>query len=357
MKHIKAFFQKFLIDGLSGMALGLFCTLICGTILAQIASLIGDNAAGRLVGTIATAAKVLTGAGIGAGVAVKFKETSPLVVVSAAAAGTIGAYASPILAGTFLSGSAVNLAGPGEPLGAFLAAFAAIEIGHLVAGKTKLDIILTPFTMLAVGSVVGLLLGPPISGFMTYLGEIIMWATNEQPLVMGIVVSVLMGLALTLPISSAALGISLKLGGIAAGASVIGCCAQMVGFAVSSYRENKVGGLVAQGVGTSMLQMPNIVQHPLIWLPPTITSAILGPIGTMVFKLECDMTGAGMGTSGLVGPIMTFKTMTENGGNIWAVLGIIVLLEFVAPAIISLGISELMRKMKLIKPGEMKISA
>ena len=356
MKHIKKFLNRFFIDGLSGMALGLFCTLICGTILAQIASFVGDNMIGRLLATIALAAKVLTGAGIGVGVAVKLKETSPLLVVSAGAAGTVGAYASAIIAGTLASGSAVTFAGPGEPLGAYLAAYAAVEVGRLVAGKTKLDIIVTPFTTLAVGSVVGLLIGPPISGLMTKLGELIMWATNEEPLIMGIVVSVLMGMALTLPISSAALGISLKLSGIAAGAAVIGCCANMMGFAAASYRENKVGGFVAQGVGTSMLQMPNIVRRPQIWVPEILTSAILGPIGTMVFKLECDMTGAGMGTSGLVGPIMTFNTMTGSGMNMWAVLGIIALLEFVAPALLSLLFSEVMRRLNIIKQDDMKLS-
>ena len=356
MKLLKKFFNRFLIDGLSGMALGLFCTLICGTILAQIGSLIGDNTVGNLISTIAAGAKVLTGAGIGVGVAVKFQEKSPLVVVSGGAAGMVGAYASSILAGTFANG-AVTLAGPGEPLGAFLAAYAAIEIGHLIAGKTKLDIILTPFVTIAVGSAVGLVLGPPISNMMTKLGELIMWATNEQPLIMGIVVSVLMGMALTLPISSAALGISLKLSGIAAGAAVIGCCANMMGFAAASYRENKVGGLVAQGVGTSMLQMPNIVRRPQIWLPAILTSAVLGPISTMVFRLECDMTGAGMGTSGLVGPIMTFDTMVQSGRSTWAVLGLIALMEFIAPAFISLGFSELMRKFGWIKDGDMKLSA
>ncbi len=358
MKHILSFLNRFFIDGLSGMALGLFCTLIAGTILGQIGTLIGVNTTvGSLVVAISTVAKLITGAGIGVGVAVKLKETSPLVVTAAGVSGMIGAYANNILGGTLISEGAMILRGPGEPLGAFLAAYAAIEIARLVSGKTAMDIIVTPFIGIAVGATVGLLLGSPISSFMTYVGGLINWGTVQQPLLMGIVVSVLMGIALTLPISSAAIGISLGLSGIAAGAAVVGCCAQMVGFAVASYRENKVGGLIAQGVGTSMIQIQNIIRRPLIWFPAILSSAIVGPLSTCVFNLKCNATGAGMGTSGLVGPIMTFDTMMADGRGTWETLGIIALLEFVLPAILALLFSEGMRKLNLIKSGDMKLSS
>ncbi len=221
MKGIKTYLHHLFIDGLSGMALGLFATLIVGTILEQIAALIAQigaawcqSLASGLV-LMAGVAKALTGAGIGAGVAQKFKE-SPLVTVSAAVAGMVGAFASKLLAGAALSGSVLTLAGPGEPLGAFVAAYTAIELGHLVSGKTKVDILVTPIVSIVTGSVVGLLLGPPISSLMSELGGLINWATMQQPFWMGILVSVIMGIVLTLPISSAALGIVLGLSGIAA---------------------------------------------------------------------------------------------------------------------------------------------
>ena len=186
----------------------------------------------------------------------------------------VGGYSSKILAGTiFTEDGALLLSGPGEPLGAFLAAYIAIEVAHVVSGKTQLDIIITPLTGILTGSAIGLFFGPPISKLMTELGELINWGTEQQPLLMGVIVSVLMGMILTLPISSAAIGISMGLTGLAAGAATIGCCCQMVGFAVASYRENKVGGLIAQGVGTSMLQIPNIVRRPIIWIPAIVSSA------------------------------------------------------------------------------------
>ena len=189
----------------------------------------------------------------------KFKE-SPLVTLSAATAGMVGGFASKLLAGSLIADGAVVLAGPGEPLGAFIAAMVGITLGHLVSGKTKIDILVTPFVTIVTGSAAGLLVGPPISSFMVWLGGLVNWGTEQQPLLMGIIVSVIMGMVLTLPISSAALGIILDLSGLAAGAATIGCCCNMVGFAVASYRENKFGGLLAQGLGTSMLQVPNIMK-------------------------------------------------------------------------------------------------
>ena len=204
------------------------------------------------------------------------------------------------------------------------------------------------------GSAVGLLAGPPISSFMTGLGAIINWGTEQQPFLMGIVVSVVMGMILTLPISSAALGIIMNLSGLAAGAATVGCCCNMIGFAVASYRENKIGGLLAQGIGTSMLQVPNIVRRPLIWLPAILSSAILGPVGTMLFKMTNNATGSGMGTAGLVGQIMTFQTMVPAEGATVVLLKMS-LIHFILPAIVTLLISEFMRKKGLIKFGEMKL--
>ncbi len=353
MKRLKKLGNRIFVDGLSGMAHGLFATLIIGTIIQQIGTLIGGNI-GDLIFTVGKVAAALTGAGIGVGVAYKFKEGS-LVVLSAATAGMVGAFASKILAGEVLVESgAMVFAGPGEPLGAFLAAYIGIEVGHFIAGKTKVDIIVTPLVTIGVGSAVGLVLGPPISQFMSMLGEMINWGTEQQPLLMGVIVSVLMGMILTLPISSAALGVILKLSGLAAGAATVGCCCNMVGFAVASYRENKVGGLLAQGIGTSMLQVPNIVKKPIIWLPAILSSAILGPIGTLVFGMTNNPTGSGMGTAGLVGQIMTYQTMvTSEAAGI--VLGKIILIQIVLPAIVTLLISELMRKKQWIKYGDMKL--
>lgn len=353
MEKVKKALNHVFIDGLSGMALGLFATLIIGTIIQQIGNLIGGTVGDTLY-LFGKAASVMTSAGIGIGVAYKFKEPV-YVTLSAATAGMVGGYASKILAGTLIGeGGVVVLAGPGEPLGAFIAAIVGIELGHLVAGKTKIDLLVTPFVTIVTGSTVGLLVGPPITRFMTGLGAIINWGTEQQPFLMGIVVSVLMGMILTLPISSAALGIILNLSGLAAGAAVVGCCCNMVGFAVASYRENKIGGLLAQGVGTSMLQVPNIVRKPVIWLPAIISSAILGPVSTLVFHMTSNATGSGMGTAGLVGQIMTYQVMTETLPPV-VVLAEIALMHFILPAIISLAVSEVMRKKAWIKFGDMKL--
>ena len=352
MQTLKKWLNKVFIDGLSGMATGLFATLIIGTIIQQVGNLIGGSA-GSTIFLIGKMAAAVTGAGIGCGVAHRFKEP-PLVLLSAATAGMVGAFASKILAGTVLTDGVIHLAGPGEPLGAFIAAYVAIEIGHLVSGKTKVDILVTPFCGILSGSAVGLILGPPISAFMVWLGSLINWGTVQQPFLMGIIVSVLIGIILTLPISSAALGIILNLNGIAAGAAVVGCCCNMVGFAVASYRENKIGGLLAQGLGTSMLQIGNIVRKPVIWLPAIIASAILGPVSTMLFGMTSNATGSGMGSAGLVGQIMTFQTMTETlpAGT---VLFQIALMHFILPAIIAFAVSEFMRKKGWIKDGDMKL--
>ena len=277
-----------------------------------------------------------------------------LVTVCAAVVGMIGAFAGKILAGQVLVDGNIVLAGPGEPLGAFVAAYVAIEIGILVTGRTKLDIILTPLICIGVGAVVGLFVGPPISSFMNWLGSLINWGTEQQPFLMGIVVSVLMGMILTLPISSAALGVILNLSGLAAGAATVGCCCNMIGFAVASYRENKIGGFLAQGIGTSMLQVPNIMRHPLIWIPSILSSAILGPVSTMLLHMTNNATGSGMGTAGLVGPLMTWQVMIQTEDPMIVLVKIIVI-QFVLPAVITLGISEFMRKKGWIRQGDMKL--
>lgn len=349
---IKKYLHRVFIDGLSGMAMGLFATLIVGTIIQQIGTLIGGQI-GDLIFLVGKVAAAATCAGIGVGVAHKFQESS-LVVLSAATCGMIGGYASKLLAGTVFSDGSIILAGPGEPLGAFIAAYVGIEVGHLIAGKTKIDILLTPLVTIGTGSAVGILVGPPISSFMTWLGSLINWGTEQQPFLMGIVVAVLMGMILTLPISSAALGVILNLSGLAAGAATVGCCCNMIGFAVASYRENKLGGLLAQGIGTSMLQVPNIMRKPVIWLPAILSSAILGPVSTMLFHMTSNATGSGMGTAGFVGQIMTWQVMTATESPI-AVMIKIILIQFLLPGLLALGISEFMRKHNFIKTGDMEL--
>ncbi len=352
MKKLKEILNHIFIDGLSGMALGLFSTLIVGTILGQIASLIAGPV-GDYIDIIAGFCKALTGAGIAIGVAVKYKAPA-LVAITSAICGMVGAFAGKITPETFTSGS-MTFVGPGEPLGAFVAAFVGIELGILVSGKTKVDILVTPLVTALAGSAAGIVLSPPISAFMKWIGGLINFGVEREPILMGIIVAVLMGMALTLPISSAAIGVSLGLSGIAAGAACAGCCAQMVGFAVMSFRENKWSGLISQGIGTSMLQMPNIIRHPLIWLPPIISSAILGPISSFVLGMANNATGAGMGTAGLVGQFMGYQAMTEAGVSPAAALFEIAIIHFIAPGLLSLGICEAMRKLKLIKPGDLSL--
>lgn len=343
---MKKILNRIFIDGLGGMALGLFATLIVGTIICQIGSFV-PGTVGTYLYAIGSFAKTITGAGIGVGVASKLKA-SPLTVVSAAVCGLIGAFPN-------VAVEAFKMGTPGEPLGAFIAAYVATEIGGLVSGKTKVDIIVTPVSCILTGAVAAFFVGPYISFAMKWLGNIVNYNVDAHPIIGGIIVSTLMGICLTLPISSAAIGISMGLSGLAAGTAVVGCCCNMIGFAVISYRENKFGGLIAQGVGTSMLQMPNIVRHPQIWLPAIISSAILGPVSSAVFKIVSTPVGSGMGTAGLVGPFETYFAMVENGNTPIVSLLLIALMCFVLPAVISLAVSEAMRKMNWIKQGYMRL--
>ena len=343
---MKKILNHIFIDGLSGMALGLFSTLIIGTIIGQIGTLLGNDIGTYLI-SIANVAKTVTGAGIGVGVAAKFKQ-GPLVTVSAAVAGMIGAFPA-------LGMESFALGKAGEPLGAFVAALIGIECGRLVAGRTKIDIILTPLVSICTGAAAGFIVGPPISSFMKWLGNLVNINVEASPILGGIAVSVLMGMILTLPISSAALGVSMGLTGLAAGAATIGCCCQMVGFAVASYRENKFGGFIAQGIGTSMLQVPNILRRPLIWLPPIISSAILGPIASAVLHMVSTPIGSGMGSAGFVGQIAAYGAMLETGMSSKVALIQILLMHFILPAVVTLIFSEGMRKAGWIKDGDMKL--
>lgn len=354
---LRALAHRVLIEGLTGMTHGLFATLIIGTILTQLGTAL-PGTAGEAVVLMGRVASSVTGAGIGLGTAHRL-GAGTLVLVGAGAAGQIGAYAAPLLAGSAVvtdgAGASLVLRGPGEPLGAFLAAWVAVEAGRLVGGHTPVDILLTPLTTVIVGGGTGLLVGPPISRAMTSLGQVVNWGTERQPLVMGVVVSVVMGMVLTLPISSAALGVILGLSGTAAGAATIGCTTQMVGFAVASFRDNRWSGLLAQGLGTSMLQVPNIMRRPLIWVPPTLASALLGPVSTVVLRMESNAVGSGMGSAGLVGQVMTWQVMSTSvpAGRLALT---IVLFHVVAPAALSWGICALMRRRGWIRPGDMALA-
>lgn len=321
------------------MALGLFSSLIIGLILKQIGDLTGIQ---NLV-LFGKTAQYLMGPAIGAGIAYSI-GAPPLVIFASIVTGAAGA-------GTINMVDSQAVMKIGDPVGAFVASLIGAEIGMRIKGKTKVDIVLVPAVTIVLGGIAGVFISPLVSMMMKNIGQFINMATNLRPLPMGIVLSVLMGILLTLPISSAALSIALGLSGIAAGASLVGCCCQMVGFAVISYRENGFGGIVAQGLGTSMLQVPNIIKNPYIWIPSITASAILGPIATVVFKMETNSIGAGMGTSGLVGQIATFSVMGSES------LLPMIALHFVMPAIICIVISEFMRKKGYIKEGDMLLKS
>ncbi len=335
--------KDYFIDTLGSMALGLFSSLIVGLILEQLGLKLGVN----ILVDLGVVAKLLMGPAIGIAVAYG-RKASALVVFSSAVTGAIGA-------GTiFVNEMAQFGIKTGEPMGAFVAAVVGIEIGRIIAGKTKVDIVIVPSLVIITGGIAGKYISPIVSAIMSALGTLINNATVLRPVPMGIIVSVVMGMILTLPISSAAVAIALGLNGLAGGAATVGCCTQMVGFAVASYKENKMGGLIAQGIGTSMLQMPNIIRNPLIWVPPTLASAILGPLSTTLFKMENVPEGAGMGTAGLVGQFGTFAAMSGIDSNLSIIMKVLIL-HIILPAIVTLLISEFMRKKDYIKPGDMKL--
>ena len=352
MEKVKKILKEIFIDGFSGLAMGIFPTLIIGVILSQIGTLTGGRI-GELLLIVGKIASSLTGVGIGIGVALKFKSNL-YVIGGAAVAGMIGAFASKILQGSLYVNGTVILPGAGDPLGTFIAAYVGIKFGQLVSGKTSLDLLITPAVIILVGGAIGLLVGPPISGFMTFLGSIINWAVEQQPIIMGIVVALVMGMTLTGPISAAALSMMLNLSGLAAGAAMVGGAANMIGFAVASFKDNKWGGVIAQGLGSSKLQVSNALKKPVIWLPAIITSVILGPLSTTVFHILNNSVGGGMGNAGFVGPIMALQTMSENE-SVWIILIKLALINFILPAILAWGISAFMRKRNWIKDGDMKL--
>lgn len=331
---LRRLFRKYVVKALSHMAQGLFCSLILGLIIGQIAKIPGLDFL-NFIAEALSASSPLVGACIGLAIAYGL-SCAPLVMISSAITGALGYQF-------------------GGPVGAYLAVIVGKELGGLVSRKTPVDIIVTPLVTIVAGGLFARYCCSPINDFMLYLGEVINKATLLSPFMMGIAVSVLVGCALTLPISSVAICVMLGIDGLAAGAATVGCCAQMVGFAVISYRDNGMGGLLSQGLGTSMLQIGNIARKPIIWLAPTLTSAILGPVSTVWLQMTNNALGAGMGTSGLVGPLATLATMTEAGAAAGPLTIKIICLYFLAPAAISLCIHLLMKKAGWVKPGDMKL--
>lgn len=367
---LKAMPRRYFIDAMGAMALGLFASLLIGTIFDTLGNYIPWDG----LKLIASYAKSATGAAIGVAIAYKL-GAHPLVLFSCAGVGALSNAMGAIIcdhaliqwAATASDGEAGHIFYSAGPAGAFFAVIIAAEIGMLVSKKTPVDILVTPVVTLLAGFAGAWVFCPLVSYLMYFLGIFIASTTTLYPLFMGIIVSVVVGIILTLPISSAAICAMIfspaaievaTLNGtlegllLAGGAAAVGCCAQMVGFAVSSFRENKWGGLVSQGLGTSMLQMGNICRWPVIWAPPILAAAIIGPISTMVFKLHCNGVAAGMGTCGMVGPIGVIAS-TEHTPMMWAGL---VLCCIVLPAVLSLLFSEIMRKLGWIKFGDMKLA-
>ena len=333
-KAMKKFFKKYIVDALSHMAFGLFCSLILGLIIGQIAKIPHLEFLG-FIAEVLSAKSPLVGACIGLAIA-NGLSCAPLVIISSAVVGALGYQF-------------------GGPVGGYFSVVVASEAGMLISKKTPVDIILTPLVTIIVGGLIAKYCCSPINDFMLYLGSLINNATKLNPFLMGITVSVLVGCALTLPISSVAICVMLGIDGLAAGAATAGCCAQMIGFAVISYKDNGLGGFMSQAVGTSMLQIGNIVRKPWIWLAPTLTAAILGPVSTVLLKMTNSALGAGMGTSGLVGPLATYASMTEAGADPTILIIKIVCLHLFAPGAIAVAINALMKKIGLVKPGDMKL--
>lgn len=332
---MKRIFRKYVVDALSHMAMGLFCSLILGLIIGQIAKIPGLDFL-NFIAEALSASSPLVGACIGLAIAYGM-SCAPLVLISSAITGALGYHA-------------------GGPVGAYLSVILGAELGMLISRKTPVDIIITPLITIVCGGLFARYCCSPINDFMLYLGSVINNATTLSPFMMGITVSVLVGCALTLPISSVAICVMLGIDGLAAGAATAGCCAQMIGFAVISFRDNGIGGLLSQGLGTSMLQIGNIARKPVIWLAPTLTAAILGPVSTIWLQMTNNALGAGMGTAGLVGPFAAFATMSDAGASAGPLVTKIICLYFIAPALISLAIHYTMKALGWVKPGDMKLN-
>lgn len=342
--------KLYFIDCMSSLALGLFSTLLISTIFSTIGKYLvavpSIESVGAFLNEAAGFAKAATGVVLGIAVAHSLKAP-PLVLFSA---GVVGLCGNDLATVFVLDGVEKSISA--GPAGAFIVTILAVEIGKLVSKETKVDILVTPTVTIFTGVLFARLVCPVISFVMYWLGNFVNTATYAQPFIMGVIISVVVGIVLTLPISSAALCAMIGITGLAGGAATVGCCAQMVGFAVISFRENKWGGIIAQGLGTSMLQMGNIVKKPIIWIPATLASAITGPLSTLVFKLECTGVSAGMGTCGMVGPLGIFADMGFGNSGAW--VGV-VLCCIVLPAVLSLVFNEIMRKLGLIKTGDYKL--
>lgn len=340
----KQYLRRYFVDAMSAMAQGLFASLLIGTILSTIGTQFGIP----FLEEIGNFAKAVAGPAMAVAIG-RALAAPPLVLFSLAAVGS----------------AANSLGGEGGPLAVLVLAIVASELGKLVSHRTKVDIIVTPLVTILSGCGLAYFFAPYIGAAAASLGSLIMLTTDLQPFLMGVCVSVLVGIALTLPISSAAICAALALTGLAGGAAVAGCCAQMIGFAVISFRDNGWGGFFAQGIGTSMLQVPNIVKNPRIWIAPTLASAITGPLATCLFGLQ--MNGApissGMGTCGLVGQIGVYTGWVNDvaAGTKAAITAMdwigLVLICFILPAVLSLLFDFVLRKLKWVKPGDMKIDA
>lgn len=329
-KDIEISWQRYGIDVLGSMAYGLFASLLVGTILNTIGKEIGIEFLTEYISPIASKS---AGAAIGIAVAYALKAP-PLVLFASAVVGTAGYEL-------------------GGPVGTLFSVLIGAEFGKMVSKETKIDILITPIVTILVGGVVASFLGPPLNALMSGIGAVIIQATNLRPFLMGVIVSVIVGMVLTLPISSAALCMMLGLAGLAGGAAAAGCSAQMIGFAVISFKENGWGGLSAIGIGTSMLQVPNIMRNWKIWIPPTVASAVVGPLSTIIFKMENTPLGSGMGTCGLVGQIEAFNAM--EGTPFMSILTGILVTHILLPAVISYVVYLLLRKKGWIKDGDLKL--
>lgn len=342
-KNIEISAKRYFIDAMGAMANGLLASLLIGTIVATL----GQQLHLQILIDIGTFAKSVAGPAMAVAIASAL-QAPPLVLFSMLAVGT----------------AANTLGGAGGPLAVLVIAIIATELGKLVSKETKIDILVTPLVTICSGVLLSMGIAPYIGSAASAVGQLIMLATELRPFMMGILVSVIVGIALTLPISSAAICAALSLTGLAGGAAVAGCCAQMVGFAVMSFKENRMSGLISQGIGTSMLQMGNIVKNPRIWIPPILTSAITGPIATCIFKMEMngEAISSGMGTCGLVGQIGVYTGWVNDvaAGTKAAItpmdwLGL-VLISFVLPAVLTWGFGWICRKLGWIKEGDLKLN-
>lgn len=352
MEKLKQFMQRkdivisakrYGIDALGSMAQGLFCSLLIGTII----NTLGTQLNMPYLNTVGGYATAMAGPAMAVAIGYAL-HCPPLVLFSLVAVGN----------------AANALGGAGGPLAVLIIAIIAAEFGKAVSKETRIDVLITPLVTIFVGVSLAALCAPAIGQAASSLGQVIMWATEQEPFVMGILVSVIVGIALTLPISSAAICAALSLTGLAGGAAVAGCCAQMIGFAVMSYPENKVGGLISQGLGTSMLQMGNIVRNPRIWIPAIVTSAITGPIATCIFHLEMNgaAVSSGMGTCGLVGQIGVYTGWVNDVANgtkaaitAFDWIGLL-LICFLLPALLCPLFTVLLKKIGWIKEGDLKLA-